>query len=199
MRRHSMRRIHGQRNDTQRRLGMRRADCLALKTAISLTAVYPSLKLIPLGRARQNRRRLGSKRLSAYQRARDGHLRRCTNQGRSPAGHPPQHAAQKAEKILAGEVRRVASGPSPLVSAHHLLVAVNGKPVFEGSQYDWAFRQDVNIPRRNHPAWPCLKARAGFAAGPWVDLGGDPLQLDVWFGESGENLPSAILLVQPGC
>lgn len=77
-----------------------------------------------------------------------------------------------------------------------LLVAVDGEPVFEGSRYDSAFRNQLKVPRGNHPAWPCLNASAGFASGPWVELGEDPVQIDLFFGEISGNATSALLLVE---
>ena len=79
---------------------------------------------------------------------------------------------------------------------NNLLVAVNGKTVFDGSRYDSALRDAMPVDRENHPAWPCLNARAGFASGPWVEIGDDPVQLDVLFGEVAGKLTSGILLVE---
>ncbi len=77
---------------------------------------------------------------------------------------------------------------------NHLLVAINGKPVFEGSRHD-SFKT-LDIPRTNNPSLPCLIARAGFASGPWVELSGDPVELDILFGEVGGNTTSGLLLVE---
>jgi len=41
----------------------------------------------------------------------------------------------------------------------------------------------VAVPRENYPAWPCLNSKAGFAAGPWIEVGEDPVQFDLLFGE----------------
>jgi hypothetical protein len=80
---------------------------------------------------------------------------------------------------------------------NQLLVAINGKPVFEGSRYDSAFRSDLKVPRHNHPALPCLNAVAGFASGPWIDVSADdPVQVDLLFGETAGNFTSALLLVE---
>ena len=78
---------------------------------------------------------------------------------------------------------------------NHLLVAVDGKPVFEGSRRESHFK-DLDIPRTNNPALPCLIARAGFANSDWIDLSGDPIQLDILFGEVGGNITSGLLLVE---
>lgn len=77
-----------------------------------------------------------------------------------------------------------------------LLVAVNGKPVFEGSRYDSRFRNDLKVFRNNHPSFPCLNSRAGFARGEWITIGEEPVQIDLLFGERSENLTSGILLFE---
>ena len=79
---------------------------------------------------------------------------------------------------------------------NNLLVALNGKPVFEGSRYDSHFRNDLEVFRNNHPSYPCLNARAGFARGKWFEVGKDSLQIDLLFGETSENLTSGILLIE---
>ncbi|MDG1138117.1 MAG: hypothetical protein P8N49_01185 [Opitutales bacterium] len=79
---------------------------------------------------------------------------------------------------------------------NHLLVAVNGKPVFEGSRYDSSFRNKLNIFRNNHPSFPCLNARAGFARGEWFEVRGEPVDIDLLFGESSKNQTSGILLIE---
>ena len=78
---------------------------------------------------------------------------------------------------------------------NHLLVAINGKPVFEGSRGDSSFKE-LGIPRTDNPALPCLIARAGFACSEWIDLSGDSVQLDLLFGDVGGNLTSGLLLVE---
>ena len=78
---------------------------------------------------------------------------------------------------------------------NHLLVAVNGKPVFEGSRRDSSFKE-LGIERADNPALPCLIARAGFACSDWIELGRDPIQLDILFGEHGGNITSGLLLVE---
>jgi hypothetical protein len=79
---------------------------------------------------------------------------------------------------------------------NNLLVAVNGEPVFEGSRYDSSFRNELNVPRNNHPSFPCLNARAGFASGPWFESGDNPVQIDLLFGESQGNKTSSLLLIE---
>ena len=78
---------------------------------------------------------------------------------------------------------------------NHLLVAIDGKPVFEGSRRDSSFRE-LGIPRTDNPALPCLIARAGFACSEWIELSGDSVQLDLLFGDVGGNLTSGLLLVE---
>jgi hypothetical protein len=78
---------------------------------------------------------------------------------------------------------------------NHLLVAINGKPVFEGSRRESAFKE-LGIPRTDNPALPCLIAPAGFACSEWIELGSDPIQLDILFGEVGGNITSGLLLVE---
>lgn len=78
---------------------------------------------------------------------------------------------------------------------NHLLVAINGKPVFEGSRRDSSFR-GLGIERIDNPALPCLIARAGFACSDWVEVGTDSVQLDILFGEVGGNITSGLLLVE---
>jgi len=78
---------------------------------------------------------------------------------------------------------------------NHLLVAIDGKPVFEGSRRDSSFRK-LGVPRTNNPALPCLIARAGFACSEWIELSGDAVQLDLMFGDVGGNLTSGLLLVE---
>ncbi|MEC8557092.1 MAG: FecR domain-containing protein [Planctomycetota bacterium] len=78
---------------------------------------------------------------------------------------------------------------------NHLLVAINGRPVFEGSRRDSSFKE-LGIRRTDYPALPCLIARAGFACGEWVEMGNDPVQLDILFGEVGGNITSGLLLVE---
>ena len=78
---------------------------------------------------------------------------------------------------------------------NHLLVAINGKPVFEGSRRDSSFK-DLGIERTDNPALPCLIARAGFACSKWIEVSGDPIQLDILFGEHGGNITSGLLLIE---
>ncbi|MEM1295252.1 MAG: hypothetical protein AAGH89_07795 [Verrucomicrobiota bacterium] len=79
---------------------------------------------------------------------------------------------------------------------NQLLVSVDGKPVFEGSRYDSSFQEDLNVSRTNHPSFPCLNASAGFASGPWIELDGSKVQLDILFGEIYANATSGLLLVE---
>ena len=77
---------------------------------------------------------------------------------------------------------------------NHLVVAMDGKPVFEGSR-DSPF-SEIGIPRTDNPAWPCLIAPAGFANGPWIESNGEARQLDILFGEIGGVLTSGLLLIE---
>lgn len=79
---------------------------------------------------------------------------------------------------------------------NHLLVAVDGEPVFEGSRYSSSLREDLGIPRRNHPSLPCLNSMAGFASGEWFEVGAEPVRLDLLFGEQGARLTSGLLLIE---
>jgi hypothetical protein len=79
---------------------------------------------------------------------------------------------------------------------NHLLVSVDGKPVFEGSRFSSSLRENLDVARDNHPSLPCLNAAAGFASGEWFELGGEPVRLDLLFGEQGGNLTSGLLLVE---
>ena len=78
---------------------------------------------------------------------------------------------------------------------NHLLVAINGKPAYEGSRRDSSFKQ-LGIPRTDNPALPCLIAPAGFACSEWIELSGAPVRLDLLFGEVGGNLTSGLLLIE---
>ncbi|MDV6031526.1 MAG: hypothetical protein F9B45_15815 [Phycisphaera sp. RhM] len=78
---------------------------------------------------------------------------------------------------------------------NHLLVAINGKPIFEGSRRDSSFKE-LGIQRTDNPALPCLIARAGFACSKWVEMGSTPVQLDILFGEVGGNITSGLLLIE---
>ena len=78
---------------------------------------------------------------------------------------------------------------------NHLMVAIDGKPVFEGSRRDSPLKE-LGVPRTNNPALPCMIARAGFACSNWFELSGDPIQLDILFGEVGGNITSGLLLVE---
>ncbi|MCP4782600.1 MAG: FecR domain-containing protein [Fuerstiella sp.] len=78
---------------------------------------------------------------------------------------------------------------------NHLLVAIDGKPVFEGSRRDSPFKE-LGIPRTDNPSLPCLIAPAGFACSEWVELSGDSVRLDLLFGEVGGNITSGLLLIE---
>ena len=79
---------------------------------------------------------------------------------------------------------------------NNLLVSINGKPVFEGSRYDSHFRTELKVPRNNHPALPCLNARAGFASGEWFEVDTSPVKIDILFGESQGHFTSSVLLIE---
>lgn len=78
---------------------------------------------------------------------------------------------------------------------NHLLVAIDGKPVFEGSRRESSFKK-LGIPRTDNPALPCLIAPAGFACSEWIELTGDPVRIDIMLGEVGGNITSGLLLVE---
>jgi hypothetical protein len=79
---------------------------------------------------------------------------------------------------------------------NHLLVSINGQLAFEGGRYDSTFRESAIVERHNFPAWPCLNSRAGFAAGPWFEVGTDPIKFDLLFGEKQGNLTYGLLLIE---
>lgn len=78
---------------------------------------------------------------------------------------------------------------------NHLLLAINGNPVFEGSRRNSSFKE-LGILRSDNPAFPCLIASAGFACGEWIELEQEPVQLDILFGEIGGDNTSGLLLVE---
>ncbi len=78
---------------------------------------------------------------------------------------------------------------------NHLMVAINGKPVFEGSRRDSSFK-GLGISRTDNPALPCLIAPAGFACSDWIEVADDPVQLDILFGEVGGRITSGLLLIE---
>jgi hypothetical protein len=78
---------------------------------------------------------------------------------------------------------------------NHLLVAIDGNPVFEGSRSESPFRE-LGVPRTDNPSLPCLIAPAGFACSEWIEMNGDPVRLDILFGEVGGNITSGLLLIQ---
>ncbi|MEO0414921.1 MAG: hypothetical protein AAF226_08220, partial [Verrucomicrobiota bacterium] len=79
---------------------------------------------------------------------------------------------------------------------NHLLVAINGKPIFEGSRYGSVLRKLPDRSRKNHPSLPCLNSSAGFASGEWFDATDEPVQIDLLFGEQGGHLTSGLLLIE---
>jgi len=79
---------------------------------------------------------------------------------------------------------------------NNLLVAVDRKPVFEGSRYDSHFQNELKVPRKNHPFLPCLNARAGFASGKWFEVGDEPVRIDLLFGETSMTMTSGLLLIE---
>ena len=79
---------------------------------------------------------------------------------------------------------------------NNLLVAIDRKPVFEGSRYDSHFQNELKVPRKNHPFLPCLNARAGFASGKWFDVGDEPVRIDLLFGETSMTMTSGLLLIE---
>ncbi|MEM7600076.1 MAG: hypothetical protein AAF357_01520, partial [Verrucomicrobiota bacterium] len=78
---------------------------------------------------------------------------------------------------------------------NHLLVAIDGKPVFEGSRHDSPFTK-LGISRTDNPSFPCLVANSGLASGPWIELTGDPVQIDILFGEIDSKQTSGLLLIE---
>ncbi len=80
---------------------------------------------------------------------------------------------------------------------NHLIAAVDGRPVFDGSRYDSQFRTQLDIPRNDHPVYPCLNAVAGFASGEWFEVSeGQAVQLDILFGELTANQTAGLLLIE---
>ena len=78
---------------------------------------------------------------------------------------------------------------------NHLLVAIDGKPVFEGSRRDSPFKE-LGVPRTDHPSYPCLNAMAGFACGDWFEVGSEGVQLDLVFGEIMNQGTYGLLLIE---
>lgn len=78
---------------------------------------------------------------------------------------------------------------------NHLLVSIDGKPVFEGSRRDSPFKE-LGIARSDHPSYPCLNATAGFACGSWFELGSEGARLDLVFGEIMNHETSGLLLIE---
>lgn len=79
---------------------------------------------------------------------------------------------------------------------NHLLVAVDGQPVLDGSRFDSTFHESLRLQRSNHPSFPCLNAPAGMASGAWFELGDEPVRVDILFGEVTGTPTSGILLIE---
>ena len=79
---------------------------------------------------------------------------------------------------------------------NHLVVGIDDELVFEGGRRDSTFRLEKLVSRKNHPAYPCLIAEIGFASGPWIELDGSPIVLNVLLGEIASTQTSGILLVE---
>lgn len=79
---------------------------------------------------------------------------------------------------------------------NHLLVSINGKPVFEGSRYSSPLRENLSIARTDNPSLPCLNSRAGFATGEWFEVTDTPIRIDLLFGEQGGGLTSGLLVIE---
>jgi hypothetical protein len=79
---------------------------------------------------------------------------------------------------------------------NYLLVAINGKPVFNGSRFDTALREELAVKSERHPAFPCFNAKAGIASGEWIELGDEPVRIDILFGEMGNRYTSGILQIE---
>ena len=62
---------------------------------------------------------------------------------------------------------------------NYLLVAINGKSVFNGSRFDTALREELAVKSELHPSFPCFNAKAGIASGEWIELGDEPVQIDI--------------------
>ncbi|MDG1358341.1 MAG: FecR domain-containing protein [Akkermansiaceae bacterium] len=77
-----------------------------------------------------------------------------------------------------------------------LLVAINGKAVFNGSRFDTALREELPVKSERHPSFPCLNSKAGIASGEWIELGDEPVQIDILFGEVGNRYTAGILMIE---
>ena len=97
-----------------------------------------------------------------------------------------------------GEARPPASGCYRFwgYADNHLLVAMERRPVFGGSRYASPFRDELKIFRKNHPLFPCLNAKAGFASGRWFEVGEEPVRIDLLFGEAGMTMTSGLILIE---
>ncbi len=79
---------------------------------------------------------------------------------------------------------------------NYLLVAINGKPVLNGCRFDTALREELAVKSERHPSFPCFNSKAGIASGEWIELGDEPVQIDILFGEMGNRYTSGILMVE---
>lgn len=79
---------------------------------------------------------------------------------------------------------------------NHLVVAIDGRPVFEGSRFGSAFREELGVPRQDHLGLPCLNAETGFASSEWIEVGEEPVQLDILFGEMSNPFTAGLLLIE---
>ena len=77
-----------------------------------------------------------------------------------------------------------------------LLVAINGKAVLNGSRFDTALREELAVKSERHPSFPCFNAKAGIASGEWIELGDEPVRIDILFGEVGNRYTSGILMIE---
>ena len=79
---------------------------------------------------------------------------------------------------------------------NYLLVAINGKPILNGSRFDTALREDLALKSERHLGFPCFNAKAGIASGEWIELGDEPVQVDILFGEMSNPYTSGILMIE---
>ncbi len=79
---------------------------------------------------------------------------------------------------------------------NNLLVAINGNPIFDGSRFGSALREEVNVKRKNHPSFPCLNAEAGFSCGEWIEIGDEAVKIDILFGETSNPHTAGLLLIE---
>ncbi len=79
---------------------------------------------------------------------------------------------------------------------NHLLVAIDGRPVFEGSRFGSVLQEELGVPRQDHLEFPCLNATTGFASGDWIEVGSEPVRLDILLGEMSNPFTAGLLLVE---